>query len=609
MPKVGSSALKEHPSGVDAGTGRDSRPSAGSSVGKWDIRSAAALILVVLVSSIIMIIYHNRFWAPPDEGIYAHVAERVVMGQVLHRDVQDLYAGYAHLANAAAFSLFGVRMVSLRYPLAVLTVIQAGLVFLILRPGGVSTAVVAALVLTSLGFVQFLNPTANWYTLFLAVATVAWLSRNPIGQRWRHLVTGFLVGTTFLFRQLSGVFLGSGVLVFLLLEKANAEASGGRRLARAVLALIALGNAWYILRVTDPVGWVLFGVWPLAVVMWGWFRTWRSDREVLALLRDLSLGGIISAFPLLAYHLAHGALGDWFRDTFGAAMSLPALGFMKRPGYLMMGILAWRGFHSGDLDKVINAGLFTCLLLTSALLGVLLFRALIRGSRWSIHPLPVIATFYALVSLHYQLPIYLFYTVGLSLAAVLLLTAESNAGTRWFTVAVSTVIAAAALYYQAAMPLTRHLQGIVSGERRFPATPLPFPVAGIYVDAADAQLYQSLIQLIDRETQPGDTIFALPMNAELYFLGQRTNLFKFYNTAVGVRSAAELDSVLQVIRCHPPKLVFYDPTDKYNTSASVRIVSTVRRQYEKLATVPPFDVFRARRDSPAIAQAKHGCER
>ncbi len=356
------------------------------------------------------------------------------------------------------------------------------------------------------------------------------------------------------------------------------EQPARRGLARALLALIAVGHAWYILRVTDPVGWVLFGVWPLAVVLLAWLRTRRSDEEVLALLRDLTVGSLISAFPLLSYHLAHGALGGWFRDTFVAAMSIPTLGFMQRPGYLMLGILSWRGFQSGELDKVINAGLYTCLLLISALLGVVLFRGLVRGSRSSNHPLPVIATFYALVSLHYQLPIYLFYTVGLSLAAVLLLTSESNSSTRRVTIAVSSVIAGVALYYQAAMPVTRPLKDIVAGERRFPTTPLPSPVAGIYVDTAEARLYQSLVRLIDRETEPGDTIFALPMNTELYFLGRRTNPFRFYNTAVGIRSGADLDSVLQVIRCQPPKLVFYDPTDKYNTPASVRIAGVVRRR-------------------------------
>jgi len=600
--------VREDPSEVIATAGHDRDHSAGWRSSTWDLRSVAALILVVLLSTAVMIAYHNRFWAPADEGKFAHVAERILLGQVLHRDVQDLHAGYVNFVNAGAFSLFGVRIVSMRYPLALLTVIQAGLMFLILKRAGAATALIGGLVLTSFSFVQFLNPTPNWYTLFLAVATIAWLSWNPIGLRWRHIVTGFLLGTTFLFRQLSGVFLASGVLVFLLLEKPRNGASGGRRLARAMLAVIGMGSAWYILRVTDPVGWVLFGVWPLAVVLLAWLRTRRSDREVLALLGDLSLGGLISASPLLTYHLAQGALGDWFRDTFVAAMSLPSLGFMDRPGYLMMGILAWRGFHSGDLDRLINAGLYTCLLLISALLGVLLFRALVRGSRSSIHPLPVIATFYALVSLHYQLPIYLSYTVGLSLAAVLLLTAASNASTRGVAVAVSTVIAGVALYYHAGMPLTRHLQGTVAGERRFPATPLPSPVAGIYVDTADAQLYQSLLRLIDRETQPGDTIFALPTNAELYFLGRRTNPFRFYNTAVGIRSSADLDSVLQVIRCHPPKLVFYDPTDKYNTPASVRIAGSLETRYEKFARIPPFEVFRARSDSLAVMEENHGCQ-
>jgi len=597
------SRMREDPSRVIA---VDQHHNARWRFGDWDLRSVTALIVVVLVSSLVMIVYHDRFWAPADEGKFAHVAERMLLGEALHRDVQDLHAGYINFVNAAAFSLFGVRIVSMRYPLALLTIIQAGLMFMVLKRGGVAAALIGGLALTSLSFVQFLNPTPNWYTLFLAVATIAWLSCNPVSLRRRDIVAGFLVGTAFLFRQLSGVFLASGVLVYLLLEKRGAGAAGAPRLARALLALIALGHAWYILRVTDPIGWVLFGVWPLAVVLWAWLRTRRTDPEVLALLRDLSIGGLISAAPLLTYHVAHGALGDWFRDTFSAAMSLPALGFMKRPGYLMLGILSWRGFQSGELEKVINAGLYTCLLLISALLGVLLFRGLVRGTPSSNHPLPVIATFYALVSVHYQVPIYLFYTVGLSLAAVLLLSAESNLRTRWLTVAGSAMIAGAALYYQAAMPLSRHLQGMVAGERRFPVTALSSPVAGIYVEAAEAQQYQSLVRLINRETQPGDTIFALPMNPELYFLGRRSNPFRFYNTAVGIRSSADLDSVLQVIRCQPPKLVLYDPTDKYNTPASLRIAGVLGTQYERLARVPPFEVFRARSDSLAVTKANHG---
>ncbi|MDF3053283.1 MAG: hypothetical protein K0S19_1388, partial [Geminicoccaceae bacterium] len=221
-----------------------------------NLRTASALILVVLVSTAVMIVYHNRFWAPADEGKFAHVAERILSGEALHREVQDLHAGYINFVNAAAFSLFGMRMVSMRYPLALLTVIQAALMFLVLKRGGFATALIGGLALTALSFVQFLNPTPNWYVLFIAIATIAWLAWNPVSLRRQHVVTGFLVGNAFLFRQLSGVFLASGVLVFLLLQKPGAEASGAPRLARALLALIAVGHAWYILRVTDPLGWV-----------------------------------------------------------------------------------------------------------------------------------------------------------------------------------------------------------------------------------------------------------------------------------------------------------------------------------------------------------------
>src|SRR5688572_779747 len=85
-----------------------------------NVSSTIAFALVLIVSTVLMIAYHNRFWAPADEGKYAHVAERMLLGQVLHRDVQDLHAGYVNFVNAAAFSLFGVRMVSMRYPLALL---------------------------------------------------------------------------------------------------------------------------------------------------------------------------------------------------------------------------------------------------------------------------------------------------------------------------------------------------------------------------------------------------------------------------------------------------------------------------------------------------------
>jgi hypothetical protein len=222
------------------------------------------------------------------------------------------------------------------------------------------------------------------------------------------------------------------------------------------------------------------------------------------------------------------------------------------------------------------------------------------------HPLPVIASIYSLVSLHYQLPIYLFYTIGLTLSAMLWLMADRAALSRVLGLTGSVFAAGVALYYQAGM-VTPSLQGVVAGERRFPTTLLQLPVAGIYVDSADAELYERLVQLTERETQPGDTIFAFPTNAEIYFLSRRTNPFRFYNTALGIRSSADLEETLRVIRCHPPKLVFFNPEDKYNTPASARIAAVLQAQYQLLETVPPFRVFRRLTDSSPVNGAEDGC--
>ena len=572
---------------------------AGRELRDFDSRSAVALALVLFSSAVLVTIFHNKFWWPPDEGNYAHVAERLLSGEILHRDVQDIHAGYINFVNAAAFSLFGVRLVSLRYPLAVLAVAQSALMFLLLRPRGLILACVGAIALTTLGFVQFLNPTANWYCLFLAIATISWLRWVPAAGRAGHVGAGFLIGTTFLFRQLSGVLLGMGVLVYLLLKHPRTQKGNHTILARALLAVMAVGLAAYLIQATDAMGWLLLGIWPFPLLLYAWRRTAVPNRELLATVLALALGAAVAALPLITYHLAHGSIGAWVGDTVGAAVSLPRLDFVKMQGYLTMAVLALLGLGSGGLAASLNGAFWLSLLLMTAVLGMALLRALLRGAPDAkVHPLPVIALFYGLVSAHYQVPIYLYYTAGLTLAAVLWLAAGRGKALRTVAVLSTIIIAATAVYYHAAMPLSRGVAGVVAGKRQPASTPLQLVRAGLYVGAEDAARYHRYVALIDQETQPGDSIFALPTNAELYFLAKRANPFRFYNTALGIRSSVELDSVLHVLKCHPPKLVLYDPKDKYNTSASLRIAQIVRATYERLPPLPPFEVFRRRSRNP-----------
>ena len=58
--------------------------------------------------------YHDRTWWESDDGQFAHIAERILNGEVLHRDIQDVRPGYVNFINAVAFYLFGPALSSLR---------------------------------------------------------------------------------------------------------------------------------------------------------------------------------------------------------------------------------------------------------------------------------------------------------------------------------------------------------------------------------------------------------------------------------------------------------------------------------------------------------------
>jgi len=81
-------------------------------------RSVAAfsfqLVLTAAANAVLLWFFHNRFWYAPDEGNYAHVAQRVVSGEVLNLNVQDIHPGYINFVNAAALRVFGLDLLSLR---------------------------------------------------------------------------------------------------------------------------------------------------------------------------------------------------------------------------------------------------------------------------------------------------------------------------------------------------------------------------------------------------------------------------------------------------------------------------------------------------------------
>lgn len=551
---------------------------------------AAALGAIVVLW--ILGAHYDRFWWPADEGAYAHIARMLLRGGVLHRDVQDIHAGYVNFANAGAFLLFGEDMLSLRYPLVAMGIGQAVLAFLMFRRRGPQTAALAAVALTALSTVQFLNPTAHWYGLFLAMLTAAVLAFLPAGARGRLELAGFLIVATFLFRQLTGVFVAMGAVAYLLGERPVHRAVRPR-LARAILAVMMLGVAGYLAMTMQPTSIVLFGLGPLAVLAAVYRVTALGDRAVAGMVRRMLAGGAAAALPLAVYLAANGAIAGWFDDVVLTALSQTGLDFIANPYHLWILVEAARGIVQFDgLRVTINALFWIGVLLLPLVNGTLLTGAIARRAETAAHPLPFMAVFYAMVSVHHQIPIYLWFTAGLSALGFLWLAGARDGQWPGLPRLLVAGAAAVALCFHAAQPLARGLLGTIHGDRvaGMPATGIPR--ANLRVEAEDAQRYAALLGLIQRESRPGEAILAIPNNPELYFLGDRPSALAFFNSAFGIRGDRDAQRLIQALRDAPPALVFHDPQDKYNTAHSDRVMDYVRLRYEALGKQGDLDVYR-----------------
>lgn len=548
-------------------------------------------------SAAILIYFHDRFWWPPDEGAYAYVAARILAGDVLNRDIQDIHMGYVNFFNAFAFRLFGDQLVSLRLPLVAAGFIQACILFLLMQPHGKTAAMAAAITLTALSFIQFLNPTAHWYALFLMISIIGclrWMSRD---NWWRIVLVGFLLGTLILFRQLSGAIAAIGVMTYLLCEAPKGATGKDTILGRILIAVMFIALGVYLVTKTDLSAFLLFGIWPLALLVREAFRISATNREVARQLAGLFFGGMTAAVPLLAYHIHYGSLGTWYADTVLAAFKLTGFDFISQPRhfvYATNGVLQIVAMES--IGSVINGVFWISLVLATPVLGILLLTAGMRrgGSEAAYHPLPFLALFYSLVSVHYQIPIYLFYTVGLTLVGVLWMLTVSATRRRWVASVYALFLAASGLYYQAAQPLSRGWAGIFNGVRLELVAAEGLPRVGLAIEPNDIEIYRHISGLVDREVAADQTILAIPANAEIYYLTDRRSPFRFFNSALGMLDETELADALKTMRDHPPKLVFHRPKDKYNTPFGDTLIAFVRKNYALIESFDGFDVYRHR---------------
>jgi len=556
--------------------------------------------VVSLVNGLLLWHFHDRYWYPTDDGFYANIAERFLNGEVLNRDLQDIHPGYIHVLHAVAFRLFGVDMVSLRYPLMLAALAQACVIYALLARRDVLTAAIASVAGTALGVIQFVNPTPNWYCLALCVALAWWLVRLPAGHPARLFGAGLLLGVLTLFRHLSGLWVAMGVLSVVMLEQRGNGQGRDRLLARAVVGLMLLILVTYVVvnPETEPGGVLLMSVWPMAMLVWLLVKVQANNAAVRKSLAPLAAGGLVATLPLVLYHVANGSLAPWVTDNVFVAVGETQLDFFGRGWYGVLPLAAlYQAVTSFHPVRVVNGIYWVLLPVLSALNGALILRRLRARDDPRSLILPILASFYTLTSLLFEGPLYLYYSAGLSLTSVLWLAAAGRKWNRLAWTAVAAGLSVVAVVFHAGQSRFRTPMEVLQGKRLSNTWALgasDLDRCRLRLDEADRRVYGQIVQVIQSESASTDSILALPNDAELYFLARRRSLVRFYNSGLGIQTATELQQVMAELTARPPRIVTFRPDDKYVTEASRHIMEFVRSRYDPIATIDGLEIHRLR---------------
>ncbi len=551
----------------------------------------AAVALITTLLPFVLLPVVDRFAYLPDDGAYAYVASRLIAGDVLNLHIQDVHLGYVNFANALALMVFGESLLALRYPLLVLTVLQAILIFKLLEHRGLVPACLSAAAMAGLTFVQFLNPTAHWYSLFLTVLLIFVLSNGGLLTARRLFAIGVLVGLIFGFRQLTGAIVGIATLVAVLDRLSRHERSDERAAALAILIPAFAVLALLLLRHTSPAFAALFGIWPLAVVILQMSQIRASNRTTLRAAGQM-LGGFAAALlPLAAYHLWHGSLAIWWHDTVGAAISLSGMAFISAQSFGAMPLLIVESVAAAaTVSAVINGLFWLTLLAVPVVLGFGLLRRWQRSG--TAPPIAVVASFYCLVSLHYQIPIYLIYGSALALVALVYCAGPTGLSMSSGALAVAAFCVLVGATSHAARSPNDSLYAVFRGERSKTAVECELPRLKLRLRAEECNTYTRVLDVIDRHASDNDTILALPVNPEINFLSGRRSTLWFYNSALALLSERDLERALALIEKDPPAVIFYSRRDKYNSERTETLMKAIQGRYIALDPIAEFEVFR-----------------
>ncbi|MCP4658270.1 MAG: glycosyltransferase family 39 protein [bacterium] len=611
----------------------------------------AILLCVWTAVAVYLAVRADHSWIAHDEGLLAQSAERVLDGQLPHRDFDDAYTGGLSLLHAAAFRLLGIKLTSLRWVLLVFSLAFTAAVYGI--ASRVSRPVVCALV--TLLCVAWSVPIyfagmPSWYNLFCAAfGTLALLRHIETDKRRWLLIAGLCCGISILIKVI-GLFFTAAVLLFLLYrEQTLTESdpdtdppSAAFKLLSGTALLVFCGLlASLVSRRPSAFGLFQFLLPGLALAV---FLLWNESRlrhgglrRRWARLRRLGLPfGLGVILPIAVYlvpYLTSSALPDLWNGVFilplkrfelvAMAPSLDRTLAAAVPLTLLLGApLALRAKASGRT---------TGMLLTAAVgaaVAVTVFgdqQAVYRGVWHSIRPLVPVVTILGCLTLSktlrakivrpatprrqqlflllatagmgglVQYPnafwIYFCYVAPLVVLAILFLVGEEPPAWRriWIGVLAFYLLFAVVWLHRGFVLTTGVRYWQVDESAR-----LELDRGGLRVAPRIAAAYEGLVAVVNEHSPPGSFIYATPDCPEVYFLSRRRNptrtFYEIFEPDYRDDPRGRNRRLLAMLEAHDVDLVVLHWSPKFSDPIGEDLLAEIRARYPHGKAVRPFTV-------------------
>lgn len=179
-------------------------------------RKYTVLIFVWIISAVYVLGFVDRGWIPHDEGSLAQSAQRVLDGELPHRDFDEIYTGGLSFLYAAAFKSVGLNLFSIRIVLLIFFLgFVPSLYAIALRFASPLLAGAIALLGVAWSVPNYFAGVPSWYNLFFATFGTLALIRHVETQKPKWLFLAGLCGGFSSITKVSGIYYVIAALLFL----------------------------------------------------------------------------------------------------------------------------------------------------------------------------------------------------------------------------------------------------------------------------------------------------------------------------------------------------------------------------------------------------------